>query len=107
MIRIQGTLSDIEATILNCVIDPSAINIEFKNIEFNGESITDSKGRVFEKVKRGRWLKTGQSFIFPEKFRNYFCSECLFELDKKSIRAEFRYCPNCGARMDLDEVENG
>ena len=55
-----------------------------------------------EPVKHGRWLKTGQSFIFPKKFRNYFCSECFFELDK-SIRTEYRYCPNCGSRMD--EVE--
>ena len=53
--------------------------------------------------KHGRWLRTGQSFVFPEKFRNYFCSECRFELDK-SIRTEYRYCPNCGAKMD--EVEH-
>ena len=60
----------------------------------------------FKPVKHGRWLKTGQSFIFPEKFRNYFCSECLFELDRKSIRTEYRYCPNCGAKMDGGENES-
>lgn len=55
-------------------------------------------------VKHGKWLKTAQSLVFPEKFRNYFCSECGFELDK-SIKAAFRYCPYCGAQMS--EVENG
>lgn len=51
-----------------------------------------------EPRKHGMWLKTAQSLVFPEKFRNYFCSECGLELDK-SIRAAARYCPYCGADM--------
>lgn len=53
----------------------------------------------------GKWLKSGQSLIYPEKFRNYFCSECGFELDEH-VRTELPYCPNCGVKMDLDEVKN-
>lgn len=45
--------------------------------------------------KTGIWLKTGQSFVFPDKFRNYFCSECGFEIEKTA----YNYCPNCGADM--------
>lgn len=60
--------------------------------------------RATAEAKHGQWLKSGQSFVFPGKFRNYVCSECGFELDK-SIRMKFRYCPNCGKKMDLDEVE--
>lgn len=49
--------------------------------------------------KHGRWLKTGQSFVNPNKFKNYFCSECGLELDEH-IRSKPNYCPNCGAKMD-------
>lgn len=52
-----------------------------------------------EQQRTGRWIKTGQSFVFPEKFRNYSCSECGYDIDK----TEFNYCPNCGAKMQ--EVE--
>lgn len=44
------------------------------------------------------WCKTGQSFVNPNKFRNYCCSNCLSELDEH-IRAEPNFCPNCGADM--------
>lgn len=50
-------------------------------------------------VRHGRWEKTGQSFVNPNKFRNYFCSECGLELDEH-IRSKPNYCPNCGAKMD-------
>lgn len=55
-------------------------------------------------IKHGRWCKTGQSLVYPDKFRNYFCSVCGFELDTH-IRKEPNYCSNCGAKMD--EVEDG
>ena len=73
------------------------------------EGYTKAESDIFhsgewKKVRHGRWLKTGQSFIYPEKFRNYFCSECGFELDK-CIKTELPYCPNCGA--DMQGGENG
>lgn len=45
--------------------------------------------------ERGRWIKTGQSFVFPEKFRNYSCSECGYDVNKTKLN----FCPNCGAYM--------
>ena len=57
-----------------------------------------------EPVRHGRWGKTGQSFVSPNKFRNYFCSECGLELDEH-IRLKPNYCPNCGAKMDGGEDE--
>ena len=51
--------------------------------------------------KKGKWIKTGQSFVFPEKFRNYSCSECGYDVDK----TKFNFCPNCGAMMEVqDEI---
>ena len=47
---------------------------------------------------QGKWYKTGQSFIKADKFRNYGCSNCFYELDEH-IRKEPNFCPNCGADM--------
>ena len=47
-------------------------------------------------VRHGRWVKSGQSFVYPHKFRNYSCSMCGYDIEK----AKCNYCPNCGARMD-------
>lgn len=47
---------------------------------------------------KGKWYKTGQSFVNPDKFRNYGCSNCFYELDEH-IRKEPNFCPNCGADM--------
>lgn len=46
--------------------------------------------RDAEPIKHGRWI-----------WKNYYlvCSECGKENDRTD------YCPNCGAKMDLDEVE--
>jgi len=54
---------------------------------------------VTPKPKTGKWAKTGQSYINPNRFRNYCCSECGWELDEH-IRIEPHYCPNCGAKME-------
>lgn len=47
-------------------------------------------------VKRGYWIKTGQSFVYPEMFINYTCSVCGFDIAK----TKFNYCPNCGTKMN-------
>lgn len=48
-----------------------------------------------EPVRHGKWVKTGQSFINPNRFRNYSCSVCGYDIEK----TEYNYCPNCGAKM--------
>lgn len=77
---------------------------------YNGYSDTYDKAYIIGvleelptiETKHGKWLKTGQSFVYPDKFRNYFCSACGFELDTH-IRREPNYCPDCGARMKGSE----
>lgn len=52
-----------------------------------------------EPVRHGRWIKDGDFLI---------CSACEAEINiKNSLGADNhrKYCPNCGAKMDL-EVEN-
>ena len=48
---------------------------------------------------QGTWVKTGQSFVDPNKFRNFMCSVCKTELDEH-IRIAPKFCSNCGAIMD-------
>lgn len=50
------------------------------------------------KRPNGTWVKTGQSLVNPNKFRNFCCSNCLWELDEH-IRIEPNFCPNCGSEM--------
>ena len=47
-------------------------------------------------VKHGEWVKSGQSFLHPEKFVSYCCSECGYEDTEKN---KYNFCPNCGADM--------
>ena len=48
--------------------------------------------------KTGKWVKTGQSFVYPDKFRNYMCSECGCDIEK----TKYYYCPWCGAKMERE-----
>jgi len=49
--------------------------------------------------KKGEWVKTGQSFINPNKFLCYSCSEC----GGGSGKVKTKFCPNCGAEMESEE----
>ena len=46
-------------------------------------------------VAHGQWTERYVSIIGQTR---YFCSECLTFHERKS-----NYCPNCGAKMDLEE----
>jgi hypothetical protein len=48
--------------------------------------------------KTGHWIPSH----IPESILDE-CSECGFSCGAFT----FNYCPNCGAKMDLDEVNNG
>lgn len=53
-------------------------------------------------VKHGAWVKTGQSFVNPNRFRNYCCSVCGYDIEK----TKYNYCPNCGAKMDGERKDD-
>ena len=50
-------------------------------------------------VRHGKWIKTGQSFVYPNKFINYSCSLCGNDIGK----IKYNYCPYCGAKMRKEE----
>jgi len=60
------------------------------------------KGKWYKEVRHGRWIHDG--YDFPHGNDWVHCSVC----GKRGINVPADltpYCPNCGASMDLDEVE--
>lgn len=57
-----------------------------------------------EPVKRGLWLPTYENHGFDDEVENLAlaCSVChvAFRISDYAQIEDFRYCPNCGARMD-------
>lgn len=60
-----------------------------------------------EPIRRGSW-KTGSIALVPGKNEKFFgkslyaCSECCWECACEG-EVSFKYCPNCGAKMDMEE----
>lgn len=49
-----------------------------------------------QEVRHGRWIWDDEG---------YHCSECFFHAYGNTLECldgTYRYCPNCGSRMDLD-----
>lgn len=60
-----------------------------------------------EPVRHGKWTKIN---TYEPRFGEYVdkvkCSECGFVEYFNKGWARFKYCPNCGCKMDLDEVND-
>lgn len=54
-----------------------------------------------EPIIHGHWIKVETPHTFPYELSVYKCSECDTYLF--AVVDGYRYCPNCGAKMD--EVE--
>lgn len=55
-------------------------------------------------VKHGRWRKTNNPNYSPfdgSSEHLSICSNCAYSREQH----DFLYCPNCGAKMDLEEEE--
>ena len=59
-----------------------------------------------EPVKRGHWIETEEYHGFDNEVRNkaLSCSVCrvAFRISDYAQIEDFRYCPNCGCRMDKE-----
>ena len=58
--------------------------------------LRDMKTADVSPVRHGRWLQKKHK-IFGNAY-DYVCSECGCDY----ALAEYNYCPNCGAKMDLE-----
>lgn len=67
-------------------------------LRLKDEEITRLKGMISESVRHGHWdILYNDNIPYTLK-----CSEC-----GEYTIVNGKYCPNCGCKMDLDEVENG
>lgn len=65
-------------------------------------AIVNGKMVMVQEVRHGRWVVLGEQ-IEKQTFDECKCSECgCVEYFNKGWK-RFNYCPNCGARMDLEE----
>lgn len=64
------------------------------------EDILTVKAADVQPVKHGEWLKASQN-----SWNNYKCSLCNTQYVGMGA-ITFTYCPNCGARMDMEREKN-
>ena len=55
-------------------------------------------------VRHGRWVNAYPDIEPNPMFMYGICSECGFE---QGISKYLNYCPNCGAKMDLEVTNDG
>ena len=60
---------------------------------------------TIDPVKHGQWLGQIGSGFTPGGNAVYFCSECKWIFGSHRVFPNYKYCPNCGSRMDGDENE--
>ena len=51
--------------------------------------------REYKEPRRGRWI------CEEDRERHWYCSECGYRVGLAGLT--FKYCPNCGAKMEDDE----
>ena len=61
------------------------------------DTIIDMLPTVQIEIKTGRWIHTHTHYSLDDEC--WKCSECGFE-DAGIFNIEFKYCPNCGAKME-------
>lgn len=54
-------------------------------------------------VVHGRWVETGKVFVHSMYDLFTKCSKCSFGHVRNEYQEPYRYCPNCGAKMDAEE----
>ena len=53
-------------------------------------------------VRHGRWIDriVDENEVIQPWVKRYYCSECL----EGGSQSWFKFCPNCGAKMDKEET---
>lgn len=79
------------------------IPIRFEDLEFDIQHMIPED---VAPVRHGRWIMTAYTTISKRNRiisnKRFSCSECAYT----NGRNKSNYCPNCGAKMDLEVPEN-
>ena len=86
----EETVNEIKDNAMFAVTIPSEILWDVTSAIVNGTPLE-------QEPKTGRWIKTIGENGITSAVR---CSECGFEDNRYML---FRYCPNCGAKMEGEE----
>ena len=92
MIKIKGEGTSLDWQIINGIKDVSVKNIEFKNVTFECETITDASGNLFEKRVRGKWIDYTEDGYVE-------CPFCHSATNCDGNKEELHFCFSCGADM--------
>lgn len=58
---------------------------------------------AYDPVKHGQWLGQIGSGFTPGGNAVYFCSECKWIFGSHRVFPNYKFCPNCGVKMDKGE----
>lgn len=72
-------------------------NSTYKDTVMN--AINDMPTIDEEPVRHGKWIKADSQQYFRKHYPCFTCSECGY---RKDSQKKWNYCPNCGARMDVE-----
>lgn len=92
-----------EKGIVANIKDPSSYDIEFHNIHFAVETITDAGGRVFRRERSCR-VESMHGYTDPFVSTRYSVELSCHTLEDWPDREPPSYCPWCGARV-VGEVD--
>ena len=84
------------------IMEQPAVDAEevFKSLPYVKEVLEMVKQTVAP-VRHGRWEGTADGYWNGELVYDIWnCSECGFDADGADEKPDWKYCPNCGAKMD-------
>lgn len=86
---------------LEALQDPELFNVSPRFLQI----LRDLPAADVEPVRHGRWNRPYISWYFPLKIKNpyCFCTYCGQPINPRKVT---NCCPNCGAKMDLEDENN-
>lgn len=92
---------------LNTPIDNAAYSrylAQFDDLTYFKHMIDDFPAADAAEVKHGEWIEVQKENIWNDIVPVLECSACgKYTVGTRGIMTKSNYCPNCGAKMDLED----
>ena len=97
---------DADALIENHFSVDHRIALSYANMVWMRKIINDEPTLEHIPTLHSRWFRPYIKWLYPFKIKNpyCFCTNCICAVKAKKIT---KYCPDCGAKMDLRVSDNG